>query len=422
MSPEMTQTGSMIFVKRCKNSCPGSCPCDPDDEGNPANCVTLRLTVGDPSGSHSERWNFEVFEEATGRDVVCHCDDGFGTPGSAEYSLVKGKAYTFKLRWVATDPAYTGTPKPDYDWRAFINDSTEEGARSGLYGTGAFIVEDPDDLLQDEKHGNETDITIGKQGRIIVPKVTAIEPDSMANLAEMDDGDGNPKTRVFVVPIAQAMEFPVIPVTVRATLTPSLSESQLPAGWTLQNGEGSEKLTRTVNRSVSAGASKTEFTFTCGGTDSGFKTTVYVYDAKVGLYADEGDLQNIDIGHSWGRYSLDVYARELIPMDLRPYLQEVGFWPSIPKNGNCAGDVRLGAGAVGGHLPSGWKEYPVPFSFLSLALPQVKASDDNPPWYNLFNYNCTDYAIGIGESVNIYTMDASGVSTPWAFSNWLNTH
>ena len=29
-----------------------------------ANCVTLWLTVGDSSGSESERWNFEVFEQA----------------------------------------------------------------------------------------------------------------------------------------------------------------------------------------------------------------------------------------------------------------------------------------------------------------------------------------------------------------------
>jgi hypothetical protein len=150
---------------------PGSCPCDPDDEGNPANCVTLSLTVGDPSSSNSERWNFEVFEVATGKAVVRHCDDGFGTPGSAEYALVKGKAYTFKLRWVATDPEYDDTPKPDYDWQALINDSARAGAREGLYGTGAFIVEDPDRLLTDEKHGNEFDITVGKTGRIIVPRI-----------------------------------------------------------------------------------------------------------------------------------------------------------------------------------------------------------------------------------------------------------
>ena len=129
------------------------------------------LTVGDPSGSHSERWNFEVFEEATGRTVVRHCDDGFGTPGAAEYALVKGKAYTLSLKWGASDPAYTGTPKPDYDWQALINDSDEAGAREGLYGTGAFIVEDSYGLLTEETHGNEFDITIGETGRIIVPKI-----------------------------------------------------------------------------------------------------------------------------------------------------------------------------------------------------------------------------------------------------------
>jgi len=150
---------------------PGSCPNDADDEGNPANCVTLRLTVGDPSGSNSERWNFEVFEEATGRTVVRHCDDGFGTPGSAEYALVKGKAYTFSLRWIATNLGYG----PDYDWRALINDSDEAGAREGPYGTGAFIVEDPDGLLTEERHGDSTDITVGKEGRIIVPRIK-LEP------------------------------------------------------------------------------------------------------------------------------------------------------------------------------------------------------------------------------------------------------
>ena len=102
------------------------------------NCVTLRLTVGDPSGSKSERWNLDVFEEATGKAVYHHCDQGFGTPGSTNYALVKGKAYTFSLKWVATNLGNY----PEYDWQALINDSDEAGAREGLYGTGAFIVED----------------------------------------------------------------------------------------------------------------------------------------------------------------------------------------------------------------------------------------------------------------------------------------
>jgi hypothetical protein len=111
-----------------------------------------------------------------------------------------------------------------------------------------------------------------------------IQPDAMANLQEIDDGDGDPRTRVFVVPMAEPMEHPVEPVTVRSTLAPSLSESQLPAGWTLQGGTGAAQLTRTVDRTVSAGASRTEFTFTCDGTDSGLKTTVYVI--RAGLIPD----------------------------------------------------------------------------------------------------------------------------------------
>jgi hypothetical protein len=106
----------------------GSCPSDALDNGDPANCVTLKLTVGDPSGSNSERWNMEILEEGMGKAVVCHCDDGFGTPGSARYALVKGKGsnadhadYFINGRRDLTDlfpvlvgvaPAITGTGAP----------------------------------------------------------------------------------------------------------------------------------------------------------------------------------------------------------------------------------------------------------------------------------------------------------------------
>lgn len=263
-----------------------------------------------------------------------------------------------------------------------------------------------------------------------VVKVESIQPDSMTHLQEIDDGDDNPKTRVFVVPIAQAMDFPVVPVTVRAILNPNLSESQVPAGMTLEGGIGSEKLTRTVNRSVAAGPSKTEFTFSYCGSDSGLKTTVYVYDAKVSLFADNGGENSPEVGHSWGRYTLDDDTRrDLIPLAYWTYLREIGFFPTntadwgqILLGVSVPGDVRLGSFAVGSHWPTGWKEYPILFSSLSLALPQIEAIHSDPPYYNLFSYNCTDVAIGLGEIVNVYTMDTSGVSTPWVFSSWLNSN
>ncbi len=148
---------------------PGSNPNEPDDVGNPTNCVTLMLTVGDPSGSHSERWRFDVFHEEDA--VIHHVDDGFGTPGSKEYALVKGKEYRFKVNWVATDPGYSNYPTADYDWQALINNSSSTGLCYGLYNTGVFFVENPDNLLTSETSGNDDNLTIGKEGKIIIPRI-----------------------------------------------------------------------------------------------------------------------------------------------------------------------------------------------------------------------------------------------------------
>jgi hypothetical protein len=152
---------------------PGSCPVDASDNGDPANCVTLKLTVGDPSGSYSERWTMEVVEDGGPyTPVVRHCDNGFGSPGSAEYSLVKGKSYTFKVRWVATN-----YPSPDFDWRCWINDLASAGARPALYGTGAIVIEDPDGLMTDYTDGGLNNLTLGNEGKIHVLKIR-IEPAS----------------------------------------------------------------------------------------------------------------------------------------------------------------------------------------------------------------------------------------------------
>ncbi|MCK5529297.1 MAG: hypothetical protein KAI74_06405, partial [Kiritimatiellae bacterium] len=153
---------------------PRSNPNNASDGGNPTNCVTIKLTVGDPSGSNSERWSFDIFDGNNA--TVHHVDDDFGVPGSAEYALVKGNEYTFKINWIATDPEYENYPEADYDWQALINDSASNGVRQGLYDTGAFIVEDPDALLTSVTHGDAENLTIGKEGKIIiVPTVSIME-------------------------------------------------------------------------------------------------------------------------------------------------------------------------------------------------------------------------------------------------------
>ena len=145
---------------------PGSDPSDPDDDGDPANCVTVKFTVGDPSSSLSERWDLYLTCEGTG--VTRHvCNYGYGTVSSGEYSFIHGKDYAYRLVW--TD---TNRPEgPDYDWRYLINDSDTAGLRQGLYGTGPFIVQDPGNLLNVLFNGGDVNHAKGKQGRIIVPKI-----------------------------------------------------------------------------------------------------------------------------------------------------------------------------------------------------------------------------------------------------------
>jgi hypothetical protein len=146
----------------------------------------MKITVGDPSSSNSERWRFAVFD---GNDaVIHHVDDGFGTPGSKEYALVKGKEYTFKIEWVATDPEHENYPEADYDWQALINNSDAEGERQGLYDTGVFFVEDPDNLLTSMTNGGADNLTIGKEGKIVIPKVDIdVDTDRDGSVEDEDD-------------------------------------------------------------------------------------------------------------------------------------------------------------------------------------------------------------------------------------------
>jgi len=262
---------------------------------------------------------------------------------------------------------------------------------------------------------------------VTVLKVESIEPDPMTYLMEIDDGDGDPKTRVFVVPISS--DYPAEAVHVRAKILPNLTESQVPSGFGLIGGNGSERLSRTVERSSESESGKTVFTFFCGNVDSGLKTTVYVYDAKIGLYAD-GQID--PVGHSWAKIMMDYDSKQLISPIYQNYLTEIGFFPTntapwLGEDGILAGtsvpgDVRLDNAAFGSHFATGQKEYPIWFIPLRNALPQIHQMKTNPPDYNLFDFNCTDFAIMLGQLVGINTMDPAGISTPQAYASWLNSN
>src|SRR5205085_936750 len=92
----------------------GSDPNDPTDKGEPpppGEVVQLRLTVGDHSGSHSERWNLVV-------GSIRHQAPEFGKLATGEYGFARGHRYPVTIEHAGTDPAYAaGT---DYDYTATI--------------------------------------------------------------------------------------------------------------------------------------------------------------------------------------------------------------------------------------------------------------------------------------------------------------
>lgn len=146
------------------------------------------------------------------------------------------------------------------------------------------------------------------------------------------------------------------------------------------------------------------------------------------------DRSIIGVGHSWGQYWLNdpsvelfdpAIANLLICRDVG-VLQDIGFFPVInfpPHNVWGPGVVTLGedAGSIS-HPVTGTGNYRIrSFKKLRQAIYTVNAKlPPNSPQYGLLDYNCTDFAIDLGLWCDITTMSPVGVSTPWAFSDWLN--
>jgi hypothetical protein len=98
----------------------GSNPCDPSDKGQPppaSELVEVPFTVGDPSGSHSERWQMNIKGLGpTDKRAFYFVNEAFGTVGTKNFKLRKGSSYEITLQHQATASGNT----TDYDWQAQI--------------------------------------------------------------------------------------------------------------------------------------------------------------------------------------------------------------------------------------------------------------------------------------------------------------
>lgn len=109
----------------------GSYPNDASDNGqapSPEETMELRLSVGDPSDSHSERYYLEARDLETDKVIISHQARTFGVVTSGTYKQFrKGKSYAFSIHHAGTKP---GQAEPDYDYFSevvFVNPDDEAG-------------------------------------------------------------------------------------------------------------------------------------------------------------------------------------------------------------------------------------------------------------------------------------------------------
>ncbi len=118
----------------------GSDPNSGGDNGQappPEETLTLKIIVGDPSDSHSERWRVEATEVESGHLILRHASRQYGqvtTAAESTFNKFKpGKAYSFQLIHAGTDPVKLATDPeritfPDYDWTLQISYKNADGS------------------------------------------------------------------------------------------------------------------------------------------------------------------------------------------------------------------------------------------------------------------------------------------------------
>jgi len=133
----------------------GSDPTDASDNGEAPDeddVVDIDLTVGDPSGSRSERYDFQV-----GR--FNHQAPEFGVVTTDTYTFEIGETYTGTIFHRGTDPdnSYLDSGSPNYDWTASI--ALAAGENQLIFVDDRQEEVEPGTIVYDV-NGNQIDISV----------------------------------------------------------------------------------------------------------------------------------------------------------------------------------------------------------------------------------------------------------------------
>jgi hypothetical protein len=125
----------------------GGYPASAADAGLPPSAeeaCSLMLTVGDHSGSHSERYDLVIYRAGESSPfVIHHQGPEFGVVSSDVYNQFRaGERYEIKIVWLGTN---NPNGEPDYDYVAYVESVS-------LPAGVILLEEDPEDILTYDYH------------------------------------------------------------------------------------------------------------------------------------------------------------------------------------------------------------------------------------------------------------------------------
>ena len=97
--------------------------------------VNIRLTVGDPSGSHSERYTLEVKPQSGSGPTINHQAPSFGVVETGDYAFEVGLTYEIRIKHIGSN-----IYPPDYDYTASVQAADADDQ-------WMLIIDDPKGIL-----------------------------------------------------------------------------------------------------------------------------------------------------------------------------------------------------------------------------------------------------------------------------------
>lgn len=149
----------------------GSDPANASDGGQPPapeDIAFVKLTVGDPSGSESERYNMIVKGLEGDTRTITHQAKEFGVVSTAPYKLRKGAKYEVEIVHTGTRPDFLEENGfSNYDWKADI----QPGGLGVILKPAVLLKKDPHTILTEFiDWPNSTFRIKGKKAELFVMK------------------------------------------------------------------------------------------------------------------------------------------------------------------------------------------------------------------------------------------------------------